>query len=283
MDHDDLLTEVQAALGTTTLAPFGAGGQKQVYSAELEGVPVVVKIVPIPDSAYSGEVLERARREVELLSTVDSPYVVRVLSEAVEIGDRPEAVCWVEERLDGDDLRALTAAFPWTPEQVWTLIADCAAGLAACHELDVVHRDLSPGNVRRRTDGSFALMDPGFARHLTRTALTGAYNPGTPGYMTPEHVPSGQPITASDIFGLGILAFQALTGVLPIAHPGNDAAYFMQLRTSQAPSILTIRPDTPPDLAALIDRCLQRQPARRYLDAAELIADLPESGTQETS
>lgn len=283
MDHDDLLAEVQAALGTTALVPFEAGGQKQVYSAELESAPVVVKIVLVPDSAHADEVLERARREVELLSTVDSPHVVRVLSEAVEIGDRPEAVCWVEERLDGDDLRALVPTFPWTPEQVWSLINDCAAGLAACHDLDVVHRDLSPGNVRRRADGRFVLMDPGFARHLTKTALTGDYNPGTPGYMTPEHVPGGQPIPASDIFGLGILAFQALTGVPPIAHPGNDAAYFMRLRASQAPSVITIRADTPPDLAALIDRCLQRQPARRYLDAAELIADLPKSGTQETA
>lgn len=275
VEHDKLIAEVQAALGTTVLAPLRAGGQKQVYSAELGGIPVVVKVVLIPDTAYASEVTERARREVELLSTVESPYVLHVLSEAVEIGERPEAVCWVEELLDGADLGDLSDTFPWSPGEVWTLIADVAAGLAACHELDVVHRDLSPGNVRRRANGHFALMDPGFARHLTKTALTGLYQPGTPGYMTPEHVPGGQPIPASDIFGLGILAFQALTGVRPVPYTGDDASYYELLRRGQAPGVRTVRADVPESLAAVVDRCLRRQPARRYLDAGELLGILP--------
>lgn len=270
----EMLAEARAALGTTELAPLGAGGQKLVYSAELEGVPCVVKLVRIPQTAHAGEVLERARREVELLSTVESPFVVRVLSEAVEIGDSPEAVCWVEERLDGSDLGALVARFPWQPDAVWGLLADCAEGLNACHELDVVHRDLSPGNVRRRASGRFALMDPGFARHLNRTALTGAYQPGTPGYCTPEHVPGGRPTPASDIFGLGVLSFQALTGQLPVPYPGDQNAYWDALRREDPPAVRSVRSDAPVDLAKVVDRCLQRQAARRYLDAAELLDEL---------
>jgi serine/threonine-protein kinase len=275
MDHDELLQNVQAALGTTELKPFGAGGQKLVYAATLGGVPAVVKIVRVPDGPNAEEVIERARREVELLATVESPYVVRVHSEAVEIGQRPEAVCWVEEFLDGNDLRDLAATFPWQPADAWSLLWDVAAGLGACHELDVVHRDLSLGNVRRRANGQFVLMDPGFARHLAKTALTGVYQPGTRGYMTPEHVPGGHPTPASDVFALGILAFQALTGRVPIPWDGDDGKYFQALRTEQAPSVLTVDPGIPADLAAVVDRCLQRQPARRYLDAAELLDDLP--------
>jgi serine/threonine protein kinase len=278
VDHDDLVTEVEAALGTSQLIPLRVGGQKQVYSAELEGLPVVVKIVLIPETAFANEVLERARREVELLSTVESDYVVRVLSEAVEIGDRPEAICWVEERLDGSDLGDLTSSFPWEADQVWTLVGDVAAGLAACHELDVVHRDLSPGNVRRRADGRFALMDPGFARHLAKTALTGMYQPGTPGYLTPEHIPGGQPVPASDIFGLGILGYEALTGRLPVQPTADEAVYLDQLRTGQVPPIKHVRSDIPDDLAAVVDRCLQRQPARRFLDAIELLEELARLG-----
>src|SRR3712207_3513095 len=103
MTGGPLEQDVQAALGTAVLTPLTAGGQKFVYSTELEGVPAVVKVVLVPDTPYADEVLERARREVELLSTVESDFVVRVLSEAIEIGERPEAICWVEELLDGDD------------------------------------------------------------------------------------------------------------------------------------------------------------------------------------
>uniref|UniRef100_UPI00130013EE serine/threonine-protein kinase n=1 Tax=Geodermatophilus chilensis TaxID=2035835 RepID=UPI00130013EE len=251
MDHHDLLDEVRAALGTSELTPLLSGGQKLVYRGQLESVPVAVKIVQVPETAHAEQVIERARREVELLSTVESPFVVRVLSEAVEIGDRPEAVCWVEELLDGHDMRDLIGEFPWAPAQVWSLVVDTASGLAACHELDVVHRDLSPGNVRQRASGRFVLMDPGFARHLTKTALTGEYQPGTPGYLSPEHVPGGSPTPASDMFGLGILAFQALTGGLPVVPSGDDAQYFEQLRTGQAPMVQSQRPDVPDDLAAL--------------------------------
>lgn len=274
MYDGDLQADVQAALGTSELIPLITGGQKLVFTTELEGIPVVAKVVLVPEGPYADEVLERARREVELLSTVESDYVVRVLSEAIEIGDRPEAVCWVEEFLDGSDLRNLVGTFPWAPSEVWSLLRDVGTGLAACHELDVVHRDLSPGNVRRRADGRFVVMDPGFARHLTKTALTGVYQPGTPGYMTPEHVPGGRPTPASDVFGLGILAFQALTGAGPMPYRGDEAEYYRQLRTGQAPPVTSVRADVPADLAAVVDRCLQRQPARRYLDAQELLESL---------
>lgn len=283
MGTDDLQQEVQAALGTTALAPLAIGGQKQVYSAELGGVAVVVKVVLVPeDTDYADEVVERAQREVELLSTIESDFVVRVLSEAVEIGDRPEALCWVEEYLDGEDLRQLTGSFPWSEHDAWRLIHDLAGGLAACHDLDVVHRDLSPGNVRRRADGRFALMDPGLARHLTKTALTGVFQPGTYGYMSPEHVPGGHPAPASDVFGVGILAYQVLTAAVPVPFRGDDAAYYADLHSTQAPSIAATAPQLGSDLTRIVDRCLQRQPARRYLDAHELLDDLPTAALRTT-
>jgi serine/threonine protein kinase len=271
----DLLVEVRAALGTSTLTPLQQGGQKMVFESQLEGVPVALKIAKVPPGDFADQVVERARREVELLAAIESPFVVRLLSEFVEIGDRPEALCWVEELLDGEDLAAHRSSYPWLPDQVWTLVADTAEGLRACHDLDVVHRDLSPGNVRRRANGRFVLIDPGVARHLTKDALTGVVNPGTPAYMSPEQVPGGRPTPASDVFGLGILAFEALTGQVPVPFQGDDDAYFRQLRDGAAPPIRTVRADVPVDLAKVIDRCLLRQPARRYLDATELIDDLP--------
>ena len=115
MDPDEMRDTAVAALGVSDLEPLRVGGQKQVYTAVLEGVPVVVKLVVIPDTAYADETVERARREVDLLSRVDSEHVVKVLSDAIDIGEGPEAVCWAEERLDGEDVADLLN-IPWEPE-----------------------------------------------------------------------------------------------------------------------------------------------------------------------
>ncbi|MEX5307658.1 serine/threonine-protein kinase [Kocuria sp. CPCC 205258] len=269
MDLHTLLPEVTAALGMEDTFPLTQGGQKIVLQGTLSGAPAVAKVVILAPGPNGDITLERANREVELLSAIDSDYVVRVLTDAVEVGEPPVAVCWVEELLDGEDLSGCLNA-DWTEEEVWALLADLSKALEACHELDVVHRDLSPGNVRRTASRRYVLMDPGLARHLAKTALTGQFQPGTPGWRSPEHVPGGDPVPASDLFAAGILAFYALTKTFPI-NPHLDAGeYDRQLVESQAPSVSTLAPHVSPELVEIIDRCLQRQPARRFLDGTEL-------------
>lgn len=265
----EIVDEVPARLGLENPSVLTSGGQKTVLAGELAGAPAVAKIVFVPDGPSADIVIERAHREVDVLSAVTSPNVVPVLTDAVEIGDRPDAICWAEERLTGSDLTPLLSS-QWSEDDVWSLLTDLATGLAACHELDVVHRDLSPGNVRRTDDGRFVLMDPGLARHLAKAALTGLFQPGTTGFMSPEHVPGGRPTPASDIFALGILAFAALTTKLPVEVGAGDADYHARLRTGTSPDIASLRSDISADLAAIINRCLQRQSARRFLDGAEL-------------
>jgi serine/threonine-protein kinase len=265
----ELIAEVGAALGFEDAEPLAQGGQKLVLKGTLSGAPAVAKIVLLSPDPNADITLQRAHREVELLSAVDSERVVRVLTDAVEIGEPPAAVCWAEEYLDGDDLRA-SLNRRWDESEVWLLLHDMAEALGACHELEVVHRDLSPGNVRRTSDGHFVLMDPGLARHLAKTALTGRFQPGTPGWRSPEHVPGGDPTPASDIFALGILAFFALTGTFPVDPNGDPSEYYRRLVEQQAPSIATLMPEISSELREVIDTCLSRQPARRYLDGAEL-------------
>lgn len=269
----EIIDQAVAALGVESAEPISQGGQKVVLKATLAGRPVIVKIVPLPPEPTAAIVLERAHREVDLLASVDSEHVVKVLSESVEVGAPPEAVAWVEEYLDGADLSDCMA-HPWTDDEVFLLLKDCARGLQACHDLDVVHRDLSPANVRQLSTGRYVIMDPGLARHLARTALTGTFQPGTLGFRSPEHVPGGDPTPASDIFGLGILAYYARTSQLPVDPSGGDPAYFARLIKQQAPSIQAIDPSVGDELGTIVDRCLQRQPARRYLDGAELLAAL---------
>lgn len=272
-----IIAEAVAALGVESAVPSVLGGQKIVMTATMAGQPVIVKVVPLPSGPLATVVLERAHREVDLLASVDSEHVVKVLSESVEIGNPTEAVAWVEERLDGQDLSECMT-HRWTDDECFRLLADCARGLQACHDLDVVHRDLSPSNVRQLSTGRYVIMDPGLARHLAKTALTGTFQPGTPGFRSPEHVPGGDPTPASDIFGLGVLAFYARTGQLPVDSSGGDAAYYSRLTNEQAPPIQAVESSVGDDLASVVDRCLQRQPARRYLDGAELLATLQKLG-----
>lgn len=274
MTAAELVDAVASALGVDNAVPMTQGGQKIVLSANLAGTPAIVKVVQVQPGPHAAIILERAHREVELLAAIDSPRVVKVLSDAVEIGSPVEAVCWVEELLDGEDLTGLLTS-RWSEDEVWPFIWDGANALDACHQLDVVHRDLSPGNVRRRATGRYTLMDPGLARHLTRTAITGTFQPGTQGFRSPEHVPGGNPVPASDVFGLGLLAFYALTGEFAI--DPIDPEYERLLTSSQAVSVASSRPDISNELSAIIDRCLQRQPARRYLDGAEMIEAFPPS------
>ncbi|MCA9624621.1 MAG: protein kinase, partial [Myxococcales bacterium] len=223
--------------------------------------------------AHTTLVLERARREVEVLEGIDSPYVVRVLSGLIEVGSPLAGVAWLEEMLDGDDLRALVGT-PWSWPEARQLAIDMARGLVAFHEAQVVHRDLSPGNVRRISAGAFKLIDPGLGRHLAKATVTGSFQPGTPGFMSPEHVIVGaRPLPASDVFSAGVLLFVALTGRLPIDVGGDFDDYCDRLRAAQLDVQLDhIRGDLPGAAYELVGRCLESQSARRFLDGAELLS-----------
>lgn len=277
MDLVGLFSDVSAALGFEDAQPLRQGGQKFVLKGTLSGAPAVAKIVLVHPDPNGAITLQRAHREVELLSAVDSDRVVKVLTDAVEIGNPTTAVCWVEEYLQGSDLSD-SLNRTWDEAEVWSLLRDMSQALTACHELEVVHRDLSPANVRHLPNGRFVLMDPGLARHLAKTALTGAFQPGTPGWRSPEHVPGGDPTPASDIFALGLLAFYALSGRFPIDPYASQTDYDHALVQQQAPGISTIVTGVSVALSEVIDTCLNRQPARRYLDGAELSAALEELG-----
>lgn len=276
---EEVTSALEASLSVTDLEPMAQGGQKYVFGCKLAGAPAVAKVVMLPIGPDGVYVLERAQREVEVLAAIDSPRVVRVLSEVVELdfSEGAQAVAWVEEYLDGRDMRE-DLDKPWDYDRCARLIVQLGEGLAAFHDLEVVHRDLSPANIRELSDGSFSLMDPGLARHLAKTALTGLFQPGTPGHRSPEHIPGGDVQPVSDIFALGILAYRALTGALPIDPSGSEDDYYRRLRDHDSPLIEATCPDIPAPLRDVINRCLKRQPARRYLDGLELIEELEKHG-----
>lgn len=258
----DVLGDLAAALGVSELVPLARGGQKFVLRARRKGEPVAVKALLVPPGPAFPEALRRAARETGVLAAVDSPRVARLLDEPRVLrfaGGVPYGVAWTEELLDGDDVDGLLGP-RWPATEATRLLVHLAEALAALHGKGIVHRDLSPGNVRRRGDGRFCLMDPGLARRTDEDDAGDAHAIGTLGYRSPEHALGGVVRPFSDIYCVGILVHQALTGELP--DTASPAAVFPQ------------RPDVAAALADVVDRCLSADPALRFADGDDLLAEL---------
>jgi serine/threonine-protein kinase len=272
-DVDDaLIAQALAELGVTEVAVLKPGAQKAVRLVDRAGEQLVMKVIAIGSTAP--ESLQRAEREVSLLASLNSPHVVNVKSDLVELGSPVVGAAWLEEHLDGQDLGAELGATQWSWDETAKLGLQVSLGLAAGHAQGVVHRDLSANNVRHLSDGSYKVMDFGFARHTLLSGITLAGQPGTPGHASPEHLHSysGAPTAASDVFCTGILMFAALTGDVPIPWRGDEADYCRRLMMGTIPDLSILRPDLGADQVALVTRCLHRQPARRFLNGSQLAA-----------
>lgn len=266
------------ALDVTPVRELPSGGQKRVVLVDQIGAgggeQVVLKVVGLASS--SPDALRRAQREVELLARLSDPHLVSVRSDLVELGYPPEGVAWLEEFVRGDDLRSRLGA-PWPWPETCQLGKDVATGLGVMHRAGVVHRDLSPGNVRLMPTGTAVVLDPGFARHTLRSGITVGGQPGTREHFSPEHLNtySAGPSAASDVFCVGILMFMALTGQAPIPWRGDDADYIIRLsRVELAADLVTERPDLTADQLRIMRRILHKQPARRYLNGGRLTTAL---------
>jgi eukaryotic-like serine/threonine-protein kinase len=262
-------SEARQLLGVVHASDMKRGGQKLVELVQRGSETLVMKMVVLGTSRP--DALGRAVREVELLASLACDHVVRVESALVTVGAPPEAAAWLEEHLDGDDLTQ-NIGQPWSWEDTARMAHHVASGLAVAHEKGVVHRDLSTNNVRRLANGNYKVMDFGFARFTLRSALTMAGQPGTPGFHSPEHLQgySGSPTAASDIFGVGVLMYAALTGEVPIPFRGDEADYVRRLSRVEFVSLENVRPDLSPEQLALVNRCLHRQPARRFHNGTRL-------------
>lgn len=268
---DDLRAAACSQLGLTVKRSLKSGGQKTVALVDQAGVDRVLKLVQV--GASDPTVLERSRREFALLANTKHPNVVEVRSDLVMLEDSSSTVdgaVWLEEFLDGDDLGDLVAA-PWPIDDVRAMGLGVAAGVGALHNQRVIHRDLSANNIRRLGDGSYKVMDPGFAKHTLRSGITVGGQPGTPGFMTPEHLqPYSGPTPASDVFAIGALMYLAATSELPIPYRGDESDYVNRLARAAYAPIRVLRADFPSPLADIVERCLHRHPVRRYRDAGRL-------------
>jgi eukaryotic-like serine/threonine-protein kinase len=250
----------------------GVGGMGMVYRAEDEqlDLPVAVKVLR-PDLAQERQRLERFKQELVLARQVSHPNVVRTH----DLGSDGEIVFLTMDFVPGRSLDQLLAAEErLAPDQAAGIARQIASGLAAAHAAGVVHRDLKPGNILVDDAGRAAISDFGVARSL---AGPGPTRPGsvvgTLDYLAPEQARGEEIDGRADLYALGILLFEMLTGKLPFAG-GSEAEMLAQRLTGSTRDLSSTGVQVPGRLAAIVRRLLQRDRARRYQSAREVLDDL---------
>jgi eukaryotic-like serine/threonine-protein kinase len=252
---------------------IGKGGMAAVFRAlDLElSIEVALKVYFPAKGGDDADLLARFRRELRFARSVIHPNVVRVFDIGVHEGQRYITM----ELLKGTELRGLFKGPLPIPQALGYLIQACA-GLQAAHDQGLVHRDVKPANLFVTAEGVVKLMDfgiarvEGAARELTRAGAVA----GTPGYMAPEQIRDSSLVTPSaDIYSLGVVAYRALTGVMPFIHPDTIPLLMMHLERPPPP-LREHNPFIPAALEQVVLRCLAKDPQDRWPSCTALAAEL---------
>jgi serine/threonine protein kinase len=254
---------------------IGKGGMGEVWLAEDARLlrTVAVKILP-PEIAAHAEARARLVREAQLAAQINHPSIATVHSIEEEAGTLFIAM----EYIDGEPFGTAVASRRLSDYDIVRIVREVADALAEAHANGIVHRDIKPDNVMvsgRRVK----VLDFGIARQVGGEGRAGDFRTeagmvvGTIEYMSPEQA-LGQPLDArTDLFSLGVLLYQALTGMLPFS--GSSATELMLRICRDEPKPFgNARPDLPNELAAVIARCLQKDRERRFASAGEVVQAL---------
>ncbi|MFY0572676.1 protein kinase domain-containing protein [Archangium lansingense] len=254
----------------------GRGGMGSVYRAtdSHSGQEVALKLLHLSASADSPR---RFTREASLLAELRHPGIVSYVAHGhTEHGQLFLAMEWLE----GEDLARRLARQPLSLAETLTLVRHAARALAVAHQHGIIHRDLKPSNLflRHGRVEDVVLLDFGLARHVVRSSdMTDSQVVlGTPGYMAPELVSGQSQLTpGADIFSLGCVLYECLTGQPPFRAPHLVAALAKILFTEPTP-LRELRPELPASLQELLERMLAKAPARRLPEIPRLLEALEE-------
>jgi len=253
------------------VAKLGRGGMGEVFRAEdltLEQ-EVALKFLP-PDLANDPAALARFHSEVRIARQVSHPNVCRVF----DIGMAGDAPFITMEYVDGEDLASLIRRVGRFPQDKGVEIArQICAGLAAAHEQGLLHRDLKPANVMLDGRGRVRVADFGLAS-IAGDVHDAEIRAGTPAYMAPEQLAGAEVTVKSDIYALGLVLYEIFTGKR--AYDASTLAELQRLReTSGPPSPTSVVKDLDPIIERVIQRCLEKDPAKRPSSALQVAAALP--------
>ena len=270
----DAMLQVGDVLGGRyeILQMLGQGGMGAVYKALDREVDrfVALKLIR-PELASNPSILARFKQELVLSQQVTHRNVIRIY----DLGDADGLKFITMEFVEGQDLRTLVlerTKFP--PEEAVEIIRQVCAALEAAHDAGIIHRDLKPQNIMEDTSGRILLMDFGLARTLDgdKMTQTGAMV-GTMDYMSPEQALGKDLDQRSDLFTLGLILYELLTGATPFKAESAIASLVMRTQ-QQATRLVDVDKNIPATLSNIVAKCLEKDVAKRYQSVEEFDADL---------
>ena len=254
--------EVGERLGRGGMAEVRAGVDRRL------GRPVAIKFL-LPDMAARPDIRTRFEAEARAAAALSHPNAVAVF----DTGEHAGAPYIVMERLPGETLADRLAAGPLPEEAVRTLALEVLGALGAAHAAGLVHRDVKPANILLTADGRAKVADFGIAKSV-QDAPTGDLTAtgqllGTPAYLAPERLDGRPASPRSDLWSLGVVLYEALTGARPFAGD-TPLATAQAAATGAHRPLAELRPDVDPALAAAVERAMGVDPAARFASAAEM-------------
>ncbi|MGH3583175.1 MAG: protein kinase domain-containing protein [Mycobacterium sp.] len=253
-------------------ALIATGGMSAVYRGldlRLDR-PVACKIM---DSRYAGDqqFLTRFQREARAVARLKDPGLVAVYDQGID-GQHPFLVM---ELIEGGTLRELLRERgPMPPHAVAAVLSPILGGLAAAHRAGLVHRDIKPENVLISDDGEVKIADFGLVRAVAEAKITStSVILGTAAYLSPEQVSTGDAGPGSDVYGVGILAYELLTGAAPFTGDSALSVAYQRMDHDVPPPSAAIT-GVPPQFDQFISRATRRDPEDRYADAAAMSDEL---------
>ena len=244
------------------LEQLGSGGMGLVYKAEDTRLrsTVALKFLP-PELTRDSTARARLEREAQALASLDHPNICTVHALHHAPDGRP---FFCMAFYEGQTVQQKIAEGPLDVGEALAITHAACAGLEEAHGKNIIHRDIKPGNIIITKDGTVKLLDFGIARLIDRTVVTRqGTTPGTIHYMSPEQLSDSDVDARSDVFSLGVVLFEMLTGELPFAADRSAAVSYKIL--NQEPARVTgYRKDVPKSLQKLLDRAMEKKPRNRY-------------------
>src|SRR5439155_22624284 len=259
----------QHAIGKYRLiSRIGQGAMGEVFKAHDPSLNRLVAVKTISSSlGTETELRRRFLREAQSAARLNHPNIITVY----DFGEEEGRIFMAMELLEGSDLKDLIGSHALPDlERKLDVMEQICEGLAFAHSMDVVHRDLKPGNVHVQPSGQVKILDFGLARlgtsEMTRTGMV----MGTPHYMSPEQVRGEKADARSDVFSLGSMFYELLAGRKAFDGDSMHTVLFQVLQ--EAPEPIRNWVDLPPILVEVVERARQKDPAARFHDASQMLA-----------
>jgi len=246
---------------------LGRGGMATVYRAYDPSFDreVALKILP-REMLHDPQFRARFEREIKLVASLEHPAIVPVY----DVGDIEGQPFYVMRYMTGGSLSDLIAKGKFTTQETAVIIGKVAQGLAHAHRKNIIHRDLKPDNILFDENGSPFISDFGIAKLAeSGSNLTGSGVIGTPAYMSPEQAQGKDIDSRSDVYGLGVIIYQMLTGHQPYS-ADTPMGVVVKHITEPVPEILKDMPELPPEVDELIKTAMAKDKNRRYENTIEL-------------